>query len=98
MKNQKNKNVKVLISLLVALILVGYKFIFPSSVTEEFSTNESDVAGERVSSFISEVNSVNFDLSVLNDSKFKNLKSIEKDLPTFPLGKDNPFSGSFAPR
>jgi len=97
MKDSKNKRTMILTAILIGLLVVGYKVIFMSSDSGLLvdPTDSSLMVGERVSKILEEVESIDFDTSITEDSKFQSLKSIETPLISLPVGKANPFSGSF---
>ncbi len=91
MKNLKNKRTIILAIILLGLLILAYKTMFVSSDTESL-VEENITASARVESILKEVESVNFDMSVMEDQKFKSLKSIETPLISLPIGRKNPFS------
>ena len=93
MKNSKNKRTAILALILVGLLFVAYKVMFVSPV-DDMVAEENVAAGERGGAILREVESINFDVSVITDPRFKSLQSIEIPLPSLPVGKKNPFSAS----
>jgi hypothetical protein len=91
MKNLKNKRTSILVVILLGLLIVAYKIMFVSS-DENLPLEENITAGDRVESVLREVESINFDTSVMEDPKFQSLESIEVPLISLPIGKKNPFS------
>lgn len=80
-----------MLTFLLALLVVAYKFIF--TVPYEGAYLSSDLAESQiVISTLNRLQTVNFDVSIASDAKFKTLKSIEAPLPNIPVGKTNPFS------
>lgn len=94
MKNSKKSNyTPVLIVVLVGLAIVAYKMMF-APASEELLVVD-DVAVSRVEIILRQVESINFDSSIISDQKFNSLQSIEVPMISLPVGKRNPFSGSF---
>ncbi len=88
---KKTKNTSLLLILLLALLVVAYKFMFTTPY--EGSYLSSDLSESQVViSTLNRLQTVNFDISIANDPKFKTLRSIENPLPNIPVGKTNPFS------
>jgi len=92
MKNSKNKRAVIMGIILVGLLILAYKTMFVAP--EDISIEENIIASDRVAAVLSEVEHINFDITVLNDPAFASLKSIEIPLPSLPVGKKNPFSVS----
>lgn len=93
MKNSKNKRTAILALILIGLLFVAYKVMFVSPA-DEMLAEDNIAAGERVVSILREVESINFDVSIIEDPRFKSLQSIEIPLPSLPIGKKNPFSAA----
>ena len=91
MKNLKNKRTSILVIILVGLLIVAYKVLFISP-NEDLTIDENITASERVEAILEEVETINFNLDVLKDPKFKSLKSIEIPPISLPVGRKNPFS------
>lgn len=91
MKNSKNKRTAILAIILLALLILAYKIMFVSPAAD-LSTGQNIAASQRVEAILQEVESINFDMSILQDQKFKSLKSIEIPLLSLPIGRKNPFS------
>jgi len=67
--------------------------ISPVGAVSDVNTAVANVsAGGNVESILREIENINFDTSVLEDQKFKSLKSIEIPLISLPIGRKNPFS------
>lgn len=101
MKNSKNnKRTIILAGVLVALLIVAYKVLFMSSesniLIDESNLNTELAAGQRVSAVLDELKNINFDTNIANDPIFESFKSIEIPLISLPVGKSNPFSGTFS--
>lgn len=91
MKNSRNKRTTILVIILLGLLVIGYKVMFvPPS--ENSLLDENTVASERMENILQEIENISFDIGVINDKKFKSLKSIETPLVSLPVGKRNPFS------
>ncbi|MEK7117004.1 MAG: hypothetical protein AAB837_02470 [Patescibacteria group bacterium] len=91
MKNFKNKRTVILVVILLGLLALAYKVMFVSP-SEDLSVDENIAASERVEGILREVENINFDTSIMEDQKFKSLKSIETPLISLPIGRKNPFS------
>jgi len=95
MKNPKNKRAVILSIILVGLLILAYKVMFvPSGGSEDLFVEENISASERVENTLQQVENINFDTSVIQDQRFKSLKSLETPLISLPVGKKNPFSAS----
>ncbi len=93
MKNLKNKRTTILAVILIGLLFVAYKVMFVVP-PEEVEFDENIAASQRVEGILLQVESINFDTNVVNDSIFGALRSIETPLISLPVGKANPFSAS----
>jgi hypothetical protein len=91
MKKSKNKHTAILAVILLGLLVVAYKVVF-APPSDDLSVDENTAASERVESILKEVESINFDTSIIEDQKFKSLKTIEIPLVSLPIGRKNPFS------
>lgn len=88
---KKAKNTSLLLVFLVALLLVAYKLMFMAPYEDSYMS--SDISDSQVViGTLNKLQTVNFDLSITQDPKFRTLKSIENPLPNIPVGKTNPFS------
>jgi hypothetical protein len=94
MKNSKNKRTAILAIILLGLLVVAYKMLFMAPSGDTLG-DENVAASVRVESLLKQVESINFDTSIMQDQKFKSLKSIETPLPSLPVGRKNPFSTIF---
>lgn len=65
--------------------------MFMDPNTDQFFDNTNGQS-EVVIKTLQDLESVNFDMSFINDAKFNTLKSMEMPLPNLPVGKKNPFS------
>jgi hypothetical protein len=92
MKNPKNKRAVIMAIILVGLLILAYKVMFVSSDEDASVVDENISASARVESILQQVESINFDTSIMQDGKFQSLKSIETPLVSLPVGKKNPFS------
>ena len=92
MKNLKNKRTSILAIILIGLLVVFYKVMFVSPDVDDFSANENIVASVRVEGILQQVETINFNLDIVEDVKFNPLKSIETPLISLPVGRENPFS------
>ena len=98
MKNLKNKRAAILSIILLGLLILAYKVMFVSSgVDESLLIDENIAASIRVESMLQQVESINFDTSIMQDPRFKSLISIETPLISLPIGRENPFSGVSVP-
>jgi|GEM_PF-1379556 len=97
MKNSKNKRTMILGAILVGLLVIAYKVLFMSSSGDLLTdpTDSNSMVGDRIAVVLAEVESINFDTSIIKDTKFKSLKTIETPLISLPVGKTNPFSPNF---
>lgn len=97
MKNSKanNKRPAVLVVILIALLIVGYKVMFVAP-QDDLVIEENIAASQRVESILVKVQSISFDMGVLENQKFQSLESLEIPLPNLPIGKKNPFSGPYS--
>jgi hypothetical protein len=91
MNNSKNKRSAILGVVLVGLLVVAYKVMFVAP-SEDTTLMENASASERVKTILQQVENTRFDTSIMQDSKFKSLKSIETPLISQPVGRKNPFS------
>ncbi len=91
MRTKKNTRTNMLVVLLIAIVIFGYKFLFVEPI-DEFAFQENQATMDRVTVLIQSIENINFDTSVINDPKFNSLESIEIPLINLPLGKTNPFS------
>jgi hypothetical protein len=95
MKNSKNKRTLILLAVLVVLLAVAYKVVlFPSPPDdfESFAGAPGDMSGNSSEALLREVESINFNTAIIQDERFKSLKSIEVPLISLPVGRKNPFS------
>ena len=78
--------------ILVGLLVVAYKVVFvaPDDVGSLVDANAS--ASQRVEIFLQQVEQISFNTEVINDTKFRSLKSIDLPLLSLPVGRKNPFS------
>jgi len=90
MKNLKSKRTTILAIILIGLLVVAYKVLFVSS-TDDLSVSENVTASVRVEALLQQVESIDFNLDIVKDPKFKSLKSIEIPLISLPVGRNNPF-------
>ncbi|MEK7635328.1 MAG: hypothetical protein AAB446_02795 [Patescibacteria group bacterium] len=90
MKDSKNKRSIILGLVLVGLLIVAYKVMLaPPSDTS--SIDENATASARVEALLQQVENIKFDTGIIEDQKFKSLKSIETPLISLPVGRENPF-------
>lgn len=95
MKNSKNnKRTAILGVILLGLIIVAYKVVI-APPAEDLAVDENIVASQRVETILKEVESINFDTTVMEDPKFQSLKSIETPLISLPIGRKNPFAALY---
>ncbi len=92
MKNSKNKRSVILAIILFGLLVLAYKVIFAPS--DSSLSDENVVASTRVEGILKEIESINFDTSIIENQNFKSLKSFETPLISLPVGRKNPFSAS----
>lgn len=92
MKNSKNKRTMIMVGVLVGLLVVAYKVVFMPPVDKDLLTSGNIVAGEKVESLLKEIETINFDVSIIKDPMLTSLRSIEAPLLSLPVGKKNPFS------
>jgi len=93
MKNSNNKRTIILIVILIALLIVAYKTMFmSSSPADEDAMVVDEVALSKGENLLKEIESINFDTSIIQNQNFKSLKSIEVPLVSLPVGRKNPFS------
>lgn len=100
MKNSKSKRTIILAGILLALLVVAYKVIFmPSNtdiLTESTNLNTDLEAGQRIAAVLEEMKNINFDTNMADDPIFESFRSIEIPLISLPVGKVNPFSGTYS--
>jgi len=97
MKNSKNKRTVILVIILLGLLIIAYKVIFmPGTSVDVVDTMDiTDIlANSSTGDILKEIESINFDTSIMDDQSFKSLKSIETPLISLPIGRNNPFSSS----
>jgi hypothetical protein len=92
MKNSKNKRAIILGIILVGLLILAYKVLFVSDTNVDLTIDENIIASQRVETILNEINSINFDTSIMQNESFKSLKSIETPTLSLPIGRKNPFS------
>jgi hypothetical protein len=94
MKNSKNKRAMVMGIILLGLLVIAYKVIFMSgSTVDTIDTSvPTDASAGGSGDILNEIQSINFDTSILDDQSFKSFKSIEIPLISLPVGRSNPFS------
>jgi hypothetical protein len=90
MKNFKNKRTAILAIILLGLLVLAYKVMF--APTEDLSNDENVIASQRVEGILQEIESINFDTSIMENQSFKSLKSIEIPPLSLPVGRKNPFA------
>ena len=78
--------------ILVGLIILAYKVIFVAE--DDSATVDNSAATARAELLLQKVNSIKFDTQILQDEKFKSLKSLDIPLISLPIGRYDPFSGS----
>jgi hypothetical protein len=93
MKNLKNKRTIILSVILLGLLVVAYKVIFVSP-SQDPLVEENIAASANAEAILQQVESINFDTSVIKDQILKSLKSIESPIILLPVGRQNPFSGT----
>jgi len=91
MKNLKNKRTSILAIILIGLLVIAYKVMFVSP-DDDLVVSENVTASVRVETILRQVETINFNLSIVDDLKFNSLKSIETPLISLPIGRENPFS------
>ena len=91
MKNFKNKRTAILAIILLGLLVLAYKVVFVPT-GGDLLVDENIVASQRIEGVLKEMESINFDTSIMEDQNFKSLKSIEIPLISLPIGRENPFS------
>jgi len=94
MKDSKNKNTIILVIIISVALILAYKFLFMSSTNTVSLDSNIASTTEEVANIMQEVESINFDTSVIKNDKFNSLKSLETPLISLPVGKKNPFSSS----
>lgn len=92
MKNLKNKRTGILIIILIGLLILAYKVMFVTDTGGDSIVDENVIAAQRVESVLKEIESINFDTSVVQDQNFQSLRSIETPFLSLPVGRSNPFS------
>lgn len=79
-----------MVAILIALLLVLYKTMFMPTPIEE---PVEDLAKEsKIEQTFAKLESMNFDLSAINDPKFMSLESLERPLVQTTVGRKNPFA------
>jgi flagellar basal body-associated protein FliL len=92
MKNSKSKKTTIiLVVILLGLLAFAYKMLFMPAGDDSTAT-ENIAATARVESLLQLVESIKFDTAVMQDPKFKSLKSFETPLLSLPVGRTNPFA------
>jgi hypothetical protein len=93
MKKTKNNRTIILVVILLGLLILAYKVMFGStSSSEEAIIDENVIASQNVESILQELQSINFDMSVTQNTSFNSLRSIETPIISLPVGRSNPFS------
>lgn len=90
MKKSKNNRTAILSVILVGLLILAYKTMF-GGTSEDLLVDENIIAGDRISAILTQIESINFDTSIMQNENFKSLKSIEIPLLNLPVGRKNPF-------
>jgi len=85
-----------MVIILLGLLILAYKVMFVSPDVDTSLIDENISASKRVEDILQQVESINFDTSVMQDQKFGSLKSIEIPLISLPVGRKDPFSGIWA--
>lgn len=91
MKSSKNTRTNIMIVFLIAVLIIGYRFIFMTPM-DPFEDEQNLLVIEKISMVIKSIETVNFDTSINDNPKFKTLKSISTPLTELPIGRDNPFA------
>lgn len=93
MNKTSNKRTLILVLVLIVLVFIAFRVNFSSGTDSYITSEEIDSSESDISNILKSVDNINFDTSVISDSNFQYLKSIERPMPNFPVGKSNPFSG-----
>lgn len=93
MKNFKNKRTIILAIILLGLLILAYKIMF-APAGGDLLVDENIAASQRVEVILKEIESINFDTSIMENPSFKSLKSFEIPLLSLPIGRENPFAGT----
>ena len=92
MKNLKNRRTIILAVILLGLLVIGYKVVFVQENSDLLVAENTINIDEKIGNILKEVESINFSVGVMKESKFMSLKSIEIPLVSLPIGRNNPFS------
>ena len=92
-KSIKNNRTAFLAIILVGLLIFAYKTIF-ITIESNLITEENVTASVRVENILQQVEKINFDTSVMTESKFKSLRDLSTPLISLPVGRRNPFSAN----
>lgn len=93
MKNQSsNKRTAILGIILLGLLVIAYKVMFVPSPDSASLEGENQASSLMVEGILKQIDTINFDTSVIKDPKFESLRSMETPPITLPVGKENPFS------
>jgi hypothetical protein len=97
MNNKKSSKMPYLIvTLIVALLLLGYFYWSGSQTTENLTFDIVDgsnqAVGVRVLNLLNEINSLNIDNSFFNDPAYQTLRDNSVSIPPLPVGRSNPLS------
>ena len=60
----------------------------------EGTIDENVIATQRVEAVLNQIQSINFDTSVMENQNFKSLQSIDMPNLSLPIGRKNPFAGT----
>ena len=93
MKSSKNNRTIILAVILLGLLILAYKIMF-APANDITSGDENVVVMTRIEAVLKQVEGINFDTSIMENTNFKSLKSIEIPLSSLPVGRKNPFSGT----
>lgn len=93
MKKSNKNNSGILLVILIAMLILAYKFMF--APVDDGMYVVDDVTLQRVEITLQQVQSISFDTAVINNQKLMSLQSIETPLVSLPVGKSNPFSSVF---
>ena len=86
MNNSKNNRTKLLLTLLIAVLIVGYRFMFGGGVIEDSFLDDGQILRERIVNTHDKVLNINFDDSVINDEVLKPFRIIEAPNIQVPIG------------
>jgi hypothetical protein len=86
-----NKNTVILLGVLVLLLAVAYPFLTKNSEPVDLA---SVPVGSDMSGVLQQIDSVKFDMAILQNKVLQSLKNLTLPPLDLPVGKSNPFTSA----